>query len=114
MTDDLKTTTEPFPFSEAVMALYRKVQTATTKETRLNATMELAAQFAMEHDSSDHELSDDYHGYFEQFEKARVEFRQQSVKLGRLTVDLIEKYVESHAATTNDAPVQSKSPKVTN
>ena len=108
MADDPKKVPEPPPFSDAVMQLYRQVREATTKDERMNAILALASRFAQEHDPSDHECSDDYHDYFEQYEKARIEFRQKGMQLGRLAVHLISEYTEHNEGLPDEPKVELK------
>jgi hypothetical protein len=110
MADDPKKVPEPepSPFSDAVMQLYRQVREATTKDERMNAILALASRFAQEHDPGDHECSDDYHDYFESYEKARVEFRQKGMQLGRLAVHLISEFTESHEGLPNEPTAKPK------
>ena len=86
------------PFSAAVLQLYHQAQNARSKRAQIRALQALAAQLAKEHNPGDCEYSDEYHDMFADYEHARLEFRIQSMKLGRLAMHMITEYNE---ATSN-------------
>lgn len=89
------------PFSVEVLALYHRVERATSKEERVQCMLEFAAAFAsQEHDPSDTSATDSYHVYFEEYAKAKLEFEQKALRIGRLAADCIAQYLSSHPGTT--------------
>ena len=88
------------PFSQETLALYRRVQQVCCPNHKKQLLMDLAAQFAKEHDSSDETASDDYHVYFEEYEKARLAYKQAALRVGRLAVGCIDTFLESNPSTT--------------
>ncbi len=91
------------PFSIEVLALYRRVEQATSKKERIQHMLEFAAVFAnQEHDPSDASATDSYHMYFEEYAKAKLEFEQKALRIGRLAADCITQYLASHPGTTEE------------
>lgn len=83
--------------------LYRKVQKATNPDQRAEAMMALASQFAAEHDLLDHEITDDFHEYVEDYVRKRMEFQQASLRLARVAMQVIEQ-CEAEGAVLPEAP----------
>jgi len=82
-------------FSHKVLDLYQRFQKA-SKEERSQLAFELADAFAADHDSTDAAIGDDYHSYFEDYEKARLAFEQESVKIARLAVHVLHEFVQNN------------------
>lgn len=95
------------PFSPRLIELYRQFQDA-PKDQRLKLAREIAETFASERDCLDHSGSEDYHEFFEDFETARLAFDQQSQKLTRITLQLVEHYMEHHPEAVQDVPTSTR------
>ncbi len=88
--------THDVTFSHKLMDLYRRHQNATSREERAALVKEFAQAFVEEHDLTDAELTDDYHLYFEDYEKARKNFDIEALKVSRLAVHVIRDYIEAN------------------
>lgn len=100
--DDKHKGPEAPPFSHETLVLYQRLQQATSKEERARLTVELAARFAAEYDSADATATDDFHLYFDEYEKARLEYQQKAMRVGRLASDLIKQFLEATPTTVEE------------
>lgn len=83
------------PVSPRVLALYKQIRQTQSKAERAQLMMELAAIFAAEHDPTDDTATDDFHGYLEEYEQAKLRFQQAGLRVARLAMDCIDTYAES-------------------
>lgn len=95
------------PFSHRLLNLYRRYQDAKTKEERTAMTGELAEAFLAEHDLTDPGLGDEYHSFFEDYEKARLALEHENLKLTRLAVHVIHEYVQSNKLDLDTLKVEA-------
>lgn len=91
------------PFSNETLVLYQRLQRCTSKEERTGLMLELAAQFVGEHDPSDSTATDDYHKYFEEYDKARMAYTQAAMKIGRLASECVKTYLATTETTIEEA-----------
>lgn len=77
-------------FSEDLKSRFHRVQEARSKTERDRLMMEFAESFASEYDATDHTANEHYHEFIEEFEKAKLDFKQASMRLARMGVDLME------------------------
>jgi len=94
-TEEAHEAVQKLPFSERLLELYQEFQSA-NKERRVELAHEIAEAFMVDHDSTDHGATDDYHQYFEAYEEARLKFEHASLRVTRLVVHVIEQYLTSN------------------
>lgn len=76
-------------YNSTVIEIFNTLKTTTDPVKREALMLQLAEQVWSEHDTTDQEMGDDYHSYFEEFETARLKYRQEAFKLSRLVCDII-------------------------
>lgn len=86
-------------YSKELIDLYRRYRTLTSYQERRECLIELAAQYAREHDDTDHEKFDDLHDLVEDFEATNLRLTHISLNLGRFVVGLIEEGCEIDTST---------------
>lgn len=95
MSKEENETPESF-FSEDLVDCFQRIQRTRSKGEKVQLMMEFAETFAAEYDSADHTANENYHEFIEQFERARLEFQQASMKLARMGVDFMESVLAEH------------------
>jgi hypothetical protein len=93
---------EEIPFSIELLELYQAFLQAPTREARTDLTRQIASIFASERDSTDASASEEYHEFFESYEKAALKFEQQSDRMTRLAVNLISNYLTRNETTVEE------------
>ncbi len=98
----MKPEPEDLPFSIDLLELYQAFQEAPNREARADLTRQIAATFAQERDTTDGTATEEYHEFFENYERSALSFEQQSDKLSRLAINLISSYLSQHETTVED------------
>jgi hypothetical protein len=80
----------PLAFSQELVDYYHEVLALKDPEELRSGIIELASMFAAEYDSTDPEYEETFHAYFDEYERARLAFEQQSMKLGRLALLVVK------------------------
>ena len=70
-------------FSDALIALYQKIGEASNYQERRDAMIDLATQYAREHDDTDQEVNEEFHQLVEEFEIAHKRLSRAALSLGR-------------------------------
>lgn len=104
----MKPAPEDMPFSPKLLELYQAFQRAPHQQARSEIGKEMAAVFASEWDPTDNEASEEYHHFFETYEKAALKYDLQADRLSRLAVNLISGFL-----TQNDTTIEELIPTVT-
>ena len=89
--------------SGRMLKLYQQYKEAHDPYDKAGIANEIAEVALHEHDFTDHGLNDDYHRYFEEFQHARNKYDEASLKLARLTLSVIETYLEENDMTVESA-----------
>lgn len=87
------------PYSEEVLRLFQQTTSAKTTNEKQVKMLALAAQFAKDGDPLDESLIDEYHEYFEEYERTAVAHKQSSLRLARLAMQVVGKYLEEENMT---------------
>jgi len=87
-------TDHPQGVSEDLLRLFKRFKEADNHLDRVSLATEIAEVALMEHDFTDPNLTDEYHRYYEDFQRARDEYERSSLKLARLNVGVIESYLQ--------------------
>jgi len=110
MTKDIKGSpllTAP-PYPKAILHLCQRIQSAETPEERAQLMMQLASSFHQVHDLTDAKLNDDYHDFFEEYERARLKFRQAAMRLARLAMSEVEEACDVNDVALTELPRADK------
>jgi hypothetical protein len=78
------------PYSKVVLKLCKQISITTSVEDRAQLMLQLASKFHMDNDPTDAHLTDQYHEYFDDYERARLEFQQTALRLARLAITEVE------------------------
>lgn len=99
------------PFPPRLVSLYRQLEESTDPEERYMLSREMAEIFSADHDPTDHQLTDSYHEYFEEFDKAKLAYDQAALKVARVATQVIDQYLVSKNMSTDDLcdPVPDRS-----
>lgn len=84
------------PFSPQLLELYQAFQAATSQQERLDLSQQIAATFASDRDAVDWSASEDYHEFFEAYERAVLKYEQQTTRLSRLALNLVDRFLTTH------------------
>lgn len=98
----MKPQLEDLPFSIVLLELYQEFQQAPSQEIRNEIAKQIAATFASERDNTDSDASEEYHEFFESYEKAALRYDQQASRLSRLALNLISGYLTQHETTVEE------------
>jgi len=90
---------DTIPFSKALLDVYHRVKNAKTLEERSRLMAHLAALFHSEHDSTNHKCDEASHEVFEDYEQARMNFHQMTLRLARLALNEVEEALETSGLT---------------
>ncbi len=93
---------EDLPFSIELLELYQEFQQTPSREVRNEIAKQMAAAFASERDSTDGSASEEYHEFFESYEKAALKYDQQATRLSRLALNLISGYLTQNEITVEE------------
>lgn len=85
---------EPPPISARVLDLFRRAKEAKTKQDRTRAMLALSLAFTEEHDFTDFSATDDWHGYVEEFERSRLAYERDALRLARLVCNTLEEFYQ--------------------
>ena len=102
---DDETLTLPFP--PRLVSLFRQLTDSTDASERYLLSREMAEVFAETHDPTDHGLTDDYHQYFEEFDKAKLAYDQAALKVARVATQVIEQYMVTKGVGPEDLCVET-------
>lgn len=84
------------PFSTALLELFQAFNQARTIDERRDLSKQIAAMYASERDITDWEASEEYHEFFEAYERAALAYEQQADKLSRLAINMIGQYLQQN------------------
>jgi hypothetical protein len=98
----MKTDAEDIPFSSEILELYQAFTQATDRETKTAISLQMASVFAADHDNLDPSATEEYHEFFEAFEKAILAYEHQAHKLARLAVNLVSSYLANNETTVDE------------
>jgi hypothetical protein len=110
MTDDTKgppLLTAP-PYSKAVLHLCQRIQSAESTPERTELMLQLAGHFHRDHDTTDAQLNDDYHDFFEEYERARLKYQQAAMRLARLAMSEVKEACDRNEMTLTELPQVNK------
>ena len=89
--------------SNRLLKLFQQFKECKDPYDRAAIANEIAEVSLNEHDFTDPNMNDSYHQYFEEFQRARDEYDRASLKVARLTVNVIEEYLNSKELTVEAA-----------
>lgn len=91
--------------SDKLQGLIQAVGKASTQEKRQAALQAVAAQYLIEYDAGDFALTDDWHSYVEDYQRAQLAADQAAARLGRLLVQTMIAVDEAQENHDNDPKV---------
>lgn len=90
------------PYSKAVLRLCQRIKDCKSREERTQLMVQLAKRFHQEHDATDTILNDQYHDFFEEYERAQLQFQQAALRLARLALSEVDETFDANDLTIDE------------
>ena len=89
--------------SNRMLRLFQQYKETDDPFTKAGIANEIAEVALHEHDFTDFSLNEEYHKFYEDFQRARNKYDEASLKLARLALNVIENYLEVNGTTVEAA-----------
>ena len=99
--EDVKEVCE-LPISPEVLQLFVKFHRARSAEERLNVCAQIAEQFSIEYDPTAQDATEDWHHFFEEYDRASLALEQATNKLSRLAIHYVTSELERNKVSFNE------------